>query len=132
MSGSGPRKVASASGFRVSFVTGTKINVTPNKISPEHQHPQDRTERPSCIANSSTNPETLKMASYTYQFINDEDVDEKRLGCKCCRFESGTDLPIPKKLEVEEVKELALGFSTRILKDWTKLNAVLKRFEGTY
>jgi len=67
------------------------------------------------------------MASYTYEFI--ELGDDHALGCKCCRFSSGTDLPVPKKLSNDEIARLSRGFSFEIFKDWTKLNAILKRYE---
>jgi hypothetical protein len=69
------------------------------------------------------------MASYTYEFI--DLGDEHALGCKCCRFSKGVDLPIPKKLSHAEIAKLARAFSLSIFKDWSKLNAILKRFEGT-
>lgn len=69
------------------------------------------------------------MASYTYEFI--ELGDEHALGCKCCRFDKGIDLPVPKKLSHEEVATLARSFSVSIFKDWSRLNAILKRFETT-
>ena len=68
------------------------------------------------------------MASYTYELI--ELGDEHALGCKCCRFDKGIDLPIPKNLSHEAVSKLARGFSVSIFKDWSKLNAILKRFEA--
>ena len=67
------------------------------------------------------------MASYTYFAI--ELGDEHALGCKCCRFTSGTDLPMPKKLSNDEIRELARKFSQQIFADWTQLNAILKRYE---
>ena len=67
------------------------------------------------------------MASYTYEFLElGEDVV---LPCKCCRFNQGTDLPIPKKLSYEEIAQHAARFSKSIFVDWTKLNAIVKRFE---
>lgn len=67
------------------------------------------------------------MASYTYFAL--DLGDEHALGCKCCRFSSGTDLPIPKKLTKDEISALARKFSHQIFADWTKLNAILKRYE---
>lgn len=67
------------------------------------------------------------MASYTYFAV--ELGDEHALGCKCCRFSSGTDLPVPKKLTNEEIGGLARKFSHQIFADWTQLNAILKRYE---
>ncbi|KAK3713180.1 cell agglutination protein Mam3 [Vermiconidia calcicola] len=69
------------------------------------------------------------MASYTYDSI--ELGDQNSLGCKCCRFSYGIDLPIPKNLPIDEIKSHAAAFSTSILKDWTTLNAIVKRFEAT-
>ncbi|KAK0941436.1 cell agglutination protein Mam3 [Friedmanniomyces endolithicus] len=70
------------------------------------------------------------MASYTYELIELGD-DAHGLGCKCCRFSKGLDLPSPKKdLSTAEAKKLAVGFATSVLRDWTALNAILKRFEG--
>lgn len=70
------------------------------------------------------------MASYTYELAELGD-DAHGLGCKCCRFTAGTDLPIPSKLTNEELERHAIRFSTSILKDWTALNAIIKRFEAT-
>lgn len=70
------------------------------------------------------------MASYTYEFVELGD-DEHRLGCKCCRFKKGYDLPIPKSLTEEEIQTLATGLSTSVIKNWTTLNAIVKRFEET-
>ena len=69
------------------------------------------------------------MASYTYKFI--ELGEDYSFGCKCCRFDHGTDLPIPKKLSDEEISKLATRFSHSIFADWSTLNAVLKRYETT-
>ncbi|KAK0845627.1 hypothetical protein LTR03_007375 [Friedmanniomyces endolithicus] len=72
----------------------------------------------------------LVMASYTYELIELGD-DAHGLGCKCCRFSKGLDLPSPRKdLSTTEARKLALGFATSVLRDWTALNAILKRFEG--
>ncbi|TKA65133.1 hypothetical protein B0A55_11278, partial [Friedmanniomyces simplex] len=71
------------------------------------------------------------MASYTYELIELGD-DAHGLGCKCCRFSKGLDLPSPRKdLSTAEARQLAIGFASSVLKNWTKLNAILKRFEGT-
>ncbi|KAF2765908.1 hypothetical protein EJ03DRAFT_318585 [Teratosphaeria nubilosa] len=70
------------------------------------------------------------MASYTYELIEMGD-DAHGLGCKCCRFQSGLDLPTPKKLSTDEIKKLGLQFSTSIIKDWVQLNCTIKRFEST-
>jgi len=70
------------------------------------------------------------MASYTYE-LEELGDDAHGLGCKCCRFNSGIDLPVPARMTTEEIKVHALRFSTSILSDWTKLNAILKRFETT-
>lgn len=67
------------------------------------------------------------MASYTYFAV--ELGDEHALGCKCCRFSSGTDLPVPKKLTDDELADLARKFSHRVLTNWARLNAILKRYE---
>ncbi|KAK5736050.1 cell agglutination protein Mam3 [Elasticomyces elasticus] len=70
------------------------------------------------------------MASYTYELIELGD-DAHGLGCKCCRFIKGTDLPRPRKDLLEtESRTMAVGFAGSVLKDWTKLNAIVKRFEG--
>ncbi len=72
----------------------------------------------------------LVMASYTYELIELGD-DVHGLGCKCCRFSKGLDLPSPRKdLSTAEARKLAVGFATSVLRDWTALNAILKRFEG--
>ncbi|KAK0338092.1 cell agglutination protein Mam3 [Friedmanniomyces endolithicus] len=71
------------------------------------------------------------MASYTYELIELGD-DVHGLGCKCCRFSKGLDLPSPRKdLSTAEARKLAVGFATSVLRDWTALNAILKRFEET-
>lgn len=67
------------------------------------------------------------MASYTYFAI--DLGDDHALGCKCCRFSSGTDLPIPKKLSNDEIGKLARSFAHEIFADWGSLNAILKRYE---
>ena len=72
---------------------------------------------------------TTDMASYTYDYI--EVGDEHSLGCKCCRFGRGDDLPVPKKLSHDEMSKLVKRFSHSVFKDWIKLNAILKRFEGS-
>jgi hypothetical protein len=41
----------------------------------------------------------------------------------------GVDLPIPSSLHVDEIAKEAKTFRTSIFRDWTRLNAVLKRFE---
>jgi hypothetical protein len=69
------------------------------------------------------------MTSYTYELIELGD-DAHGLGCKCCRFTSGLDLPIPKKLSIKEIEKHAKTFSASVLKDWLMLNAAIKRFEG--
>lgn len=70
------------------------------------------------------------MASYTYQLIELGD-EAHGLGCKCCRFNKGLDLPSPRKdLSKADARELAVGFATSVFKDFTRLNAILKRFEG--
>lgn len=69
------------------------------------------------------------MASFTYELAELGD-DTHGLGCKCCRFKQGLDLPIPAKLTIEEIKQHGLRFSTAIISDWTKLNAILKRFQA--
>ena len=70
------------------------------------------------------------ITSYTYELIELGD-DAHGLGCKCCRFSSGTDLPMPNKaLTRPEIEQHALVFATSIFKDWTLLNAIVKRFEG--
>lgn len=69
------------------------------------------------------------MASYAQDLI--EPGDETHcLGCVCCRFNSGIDMPIPKKLTMFVIEELALDFSTSIISDWTKPIAIIKRFEA--
>ncbi|KAK5123506.1 hypothetical protein LTR85_002544 [Meristemomyces frigidus] len=69
------------------------------------------------------------MASYTYELAELGD-DAHGLGCKCCRFKSGMDLPTPAKLTSDEIKQHGMRFSTSIISDWTRLNAVLKRYQG--
>ncbi|KAK4549472.1 hypothetical protein LTR36_006469 [Oleoguttula mirabilis] len=70
------------------------------------------------------------MASYTYELAELGD-DAHGLGCKCCRFTKGIDLPIPAKLTIDEIKDFGLEFSTSIFSDWTALNAILKRYQAT-
>ena len=71
------------------------------------------------------------MTSYTYELIELGD-DAHGLGCKCCRFSNGTDLPMPNKtLTKADVQHHAKIFATSIFKDWTLLNAIIKRFEST-
>ncbi|KAK3072998.1 cell agglutination protein Mam3 [Teratosphaeriaceae sp. CCFEE 6253] len=71
------------------------------------------------------------MASYTYELAELGD-DAHGVGCKCCRFTSGLDLPIPRRdLSKDDMQRLAVGFSTSVLRDWTRLNAIIKRFEYT-
>ena len=67
------------------------------------------------------------MASYTYFAV--ELGDNHALGCKCCRFKTGHDLPVPKKLTRDEIGDLARKFSHQIFADYTQLNAILKRYE---
>jgi hypothetical protein len=69
------------------------------------------------------------MASYTYELIELGD-DAHGLGCKCCRFSSGLDLPKPKDLSIDEIRKHGIKFSTSIIKDWAILHAVVKRFEA--
>ena len=66
----------------------------------------------------------------SYNNTQDQHVDNV-LACKCRRFSHGVDLPVPKGLSPEEVQNHARAFSHFIFADWTKLNAALKRFEGT-
>ncbi|KAH9827841.1 hypothetical protein Tdes44962_MAKER02775, partial [Teratosphaeria destructans] len=69
------------------------------------------------------------MASYTYEFIElGDDVDG--LGCRCCRFKNGLDLPTPKRLCTAEIQQLGLQFSTSIIEDWEQLNGAIRRFES--
>lgn len=68
--------------------------------------------------------------SFTYELL-DELGEEHHLGCKCCRFDKGYDLPIPKKLSIQETIQSARALSTSIFKHWTALNAMIKRFEAT-
>ncbi len=67
------------------------------------------------------------MTSYTYESI--ELGEDHALGCRCCRFSYGVDLPIPQKLSIDEIKEHANAFSSQIFRDWITLHAVIKRFE---
>lgn len=71
--------------------------------------------------------------SVTYTLLDElgEEHDERALGCKCCRFNKGVDLPIPRELSIEEVTRYGREFAVSIFKDWTQLNAIVKRFEGT-
>lgn len=43
----------------------------------------------------------------------------------------GADLPIPSDLDIDEIAREAQRFRVSIFRDWTRLNAVLKRFELT-
>lgn len=69
------------------------------------------------------------MSSYTYELAELGD-DAHGLGCNCCRFQAGTDLPTPTKLTREEIATLSTAFATSIIRDWTRLNAIVKRFES--
>lgn len=69
--------------------------------------------------------------SFKYELL-DELGEDHALGCKCCRFiKKGVDLPIPKRLTLEETSQCARELRLSIIKHWTKLNAIVKRFEGT-
>ncbi|KAK4508092.1 hypothetical protein PRZ48_001830 [Zasmidium cellare] len=67
--------------------------------------------------------------SFTYALL-EELGEEHHLGCKCCRFNKGIDLPVPRKLSIQETTQCARELSTSIFKHWTQLNAIIKRFEG--
>ena len=69
-----------------------------------------------------------EFKSITYELL-EELGEEHSLGCKCCRFNQGVDLPIPRKLTPDETQSATRDFSASIFKDWTSLNALLKRFE---
>ncbi|SMQ50027.1 unnamed protein product [Zymoseptoria tritici ST99CH_3D1] len=74
------------------------------------------------------------MATRPYisiQYEGEELGEDHKLGCKCCRFRAGHDLPIPATLTIEETRVAAQRFSYAIFRDWTQLNAIIKRFEGT-
>lgn len=78
-----------------------------------------------------TGDTTMKQfKSFTYELL-EELGEDHALGCKCCRFNKGIDLPVPRELSVKETSQAARAFSLCIFKDWTKLNAIIKRFEGT-
>jgi hypothetical protein len=71
------------------------------------------------------------MASYTYADVTPPlEHHRDRSKCKCCRLSSGSDLPIPKELNIKEIHALATSFSSSVFSDWTQLNAILKRFEA--
>lgn len=42
----------------------------------------------------------------------------------------GADLPIPSDLDIGEIEDSAEIFRISIFRDWTRLNAILKRFES--
>lgn len=44
---------------------------------------------------------------------------------------TGTDLPIPTDLSIQEIERATKHFNASIFKDWTILNATLKRYEAT-
>ncbi|EME89540.1 uncharacterized protein MYCFIDRAFT_86406 [Pseudocercospora fijiensis CIRAD86] len=88
---------------------------------------QDARELPEANNKIATTPD---YHAYTYEFLS-ELGDEHNLGCKCCRFTYGKDLPVPKKLGTEETRSAARHFTISIFKDWTQLNAIIKRFEAT-
>lgn len=46
-------------------------------------------------------------------------------------YVKGADLPIPSDLDIDEIAEEAQIFRVSIFRDWTRLNAILKRFELT-
>ncbi|KAM3419280.1 hypothetical protein BST61_g5217 [Cercospora zeina] len=71
------------------------------------------------------------MAGYLSIAFKETAGDEEFVPCKCCRFNRGTDLPIPASLSTEDIERATKRFSASIFKDWTKLNAIVKRFEGT-
>lgn len=71
------------------------------------------------------------MASYTYGEPLPGDLGAGGKPCKCCRLISGLDLPVPKQLEVEQIRPIAQTFAHSIFSDWVRLNATLKRFETT-
>lgn len=64
------------------------------------------------------------MTSYVY-----EDIAPHVRACKCCRLDKGLDLPVPKDLDLVQTRALANSFSYNIFSDWTRLNAIIKRFE---
>jgi hypothetical protein len=64
------------------------------------------------------------MASYVY-----EEIAPHVRACKCCRFDQGLDLPVPKEVDLVQTSTFAKSFSHRIFSDWTQLNAIIKRFE---
>ncbi|PPJ59583.1 hypothetical protein CBER1_01153 [Cercospora berteroae] len=67
-----------------------------------------------------------------YVSVTFEEIDGNEwVPCKCCRFNKGTDLPIPASLSDGEIERATKRFSASIFKDWTKLNAIVKRYEGT-
>lgn len=68
--------------------------------------------------------------SFTYELL-EELGDDHALGCKCCRFGKGVDLPIPQTLSPQETESAAKEFSKQVMKNWTMLNAIAKRFEHT-
>ncbi len=110
----------------------TRPNKTSNHSADLHVHTnnsQNKILEASRAFPQASTPK-LVMASYTYELIELGD-DAHGLGCKCCRFSKGLDLPSPRKdLSTTEARKLALGFATSVLRDWTALNAILKRFEG--
>ncbi|CZT24547.1 uncharacterized protein RCC_10272 [Ramularia collo-cygni] len=70
------------------------------------------------------------MTRYVSIAYEQEELGEKHdLGCKCCRMRTGADLPIPSGLDIDEIAVEARRFRMSIFRDWTRLNAILKRFE---
>lgn len=70
------------------------------------------------------------MAYYTYGDVRRRELNPEWVPCKCCRLRDGSDLPVPKELNMKQIHELATSFSHSVFADWIKLNAILKRFEA--
>ncbi len=49
--------------------------------------------------------------------------------CKGCQSFTGAHPPVPRELSLAEIRQNASRISHHVLADWTKLNAILKRFE---
>ncbi|TLD07975.1 hypothetical protein E2P81_ATG10280 [Venturia nashicola] len=73
------------------------------------------------------------MASYIYRELDEDNGDPwaNEATCKCCRLNSGVDLPAPRTMTVEQVQPLATNFAQQIYDDYTALRDLLMRHEST-
>lgn len=104
-----------------------------NQLHPTSQTERDRHERerwritpPSRLRNS-TKKSGLASAAVSTQ----EKVKSASLEFLIFNALTGTDLPIPTDLSIQEIERATKHFNASIFKDWTILNATLKRYEAT-